>query len=293
MSGSSEAKLDAAFAHCLEELRRADPDRAVALAFAPADAQGPLAALYAFDRETASVRDHVNQALPGEIRLQWWRDRLASDAVDPLAAGEGSPVAGAFMATMRRFDLPVAIAERLIDARIFDLYDDTMPDRTALEAYAGETASTILMLAAMILDRNAAQRCADIAGHAGVALTIATVLERGVTRPERAQAFVPDEIFEAAGVTRAQWAAEPSQDSPVTQALMALATEHHAKARRLWPALPRSVRPAFLPVTLVPARLQAAAGAIGSRPASPPRGVGPFRRSFLYWRALRARQTTA
>jgi 15-cis-phytoene synthase len=293
VSGPSEAKLDAAFAHGLEELRKTDPDRAVALAFAPAPLQGPLAALYAFDRETAGVRAHVSQALPGEIRLQWWRDRLGSDAADPLAAGEGSPIAGAFLATLRRFDLPVAIVDRLIDARVFDLYDDPMPDRTALEAYAGETTSTILMLAAMVLDRNAAPRCAEIAGHAGVAMTLADILERAVTRPERAQAFVPDDIFDATGIERARWAAEPGRESPVTQALLALANEHHDKAQRLWPELPRHVRPAFLPLTLVPARLKAVTAVIGHRPALPPRRIGPFRRSFTYWRALRARQTSA
>jgi len=28
---------------------------------------------YAFNAEVAAIRDRISQALPGEIRLQWWR----------------------------------------------------------------------------------------------------------------------------------------------------------------------------------------------------------------------------
>ena len=38
--------------------------------------RGPLFALYAFNAEIASVRDRAREPMPGEIRLQWWRDVL-------------------------------------------------------------------------------------------------------------------------------------------------------------------------------------------------------------------------
>ncbi len=36
--------------------------------------RGALQALYAFNAEIAGIRDRIRQPLPGEIRLQWWRD---------------------------------------------------------------------------------------------------------------------------------------------------------------------------------------------------------------------------
>ncbi len=39
----------------------------------------------------------------------------------------------------------------MIDARIFDLYDDPMETRTSLEGYAGETASALIQLASLVL----------------------------------------------------------------------------------------------------------------------------------------------
>ena len=42
----------------------------------PEGKRGALLALYAFNAEIASVRDRVREALPGEVRLQWWREAL-------------------------------------------------------------------------------------------------------------------------------------------------------------------------------------------------------------------------
>ena len=56
----------------------AEPYRALAALYAPEDKRAGLMALAAFNAEVAGVRDRISQALPGEIRLQWWRDTIAS-----------------------------------------------------------------------------------------------------------------------------------------------------------------------------------------------------------------------
>ena len=74
----------------LAALRDSDRDRYLACLLSPQDKRGPLSALYAFHAEIARVRDLVREPLPGEIRLQWWRDVLD----DPTgASGEGNPLA--------------------------------------------------------------------------------------------------------------------------------------------------------------------------------------------------------
>ena len=65
------------FAYCADRVRDADRDRYLAALFAPADKRGALFALYAFDVEIlcrcVSLRAEL---MPGEIRLQWWREVL-------------------------------------------------------------------------------------------------------------------------------------------------------------------------------------------------------------------------
>ena len=60
----------------------------------------------------------------GEIRLQWWRDALQGEARGDVRA---NPVAAALDDAIVRFRLPRQALVDLIDARVFDLYDDPMP----------------------------------------------------------------------------------------------------------------------------------------------------------------------
>lgn len=64
----------------LQVLRRANPDRYLSILYAPAERREALAVLYRFDAEIVAIRDRIHEALPGEIRLQWWRDALAVGA---------------------------------------------------------------------------------------------------------------------------------------------------------------------------------------------------------------------
>lgn len=73
-------------AQILADLRDTDRDRYLACLLAPADKQRPLAALYAFNAEIAQIRDLVHEPIPGEIRMQWWRDLIGNEA----ASGEGT-----------------------------------------------------------------------------------------------------------------------------------------------------------------------------------------------------------
>ena len=92
-----------AYAHCEALVRTSDKDRFLASLFAPADARPYLHALYAFANEIARVRAAVREPLPGEIRLQWWRDMLAGEAWGEASA---NPVAAALLDTVAQCDLP-------------------------------------------------------------------------------------------------------------------------------------------------------------------------------------------
>src|ERR1700755_177415 len=90
------------YAHCEAVVRAADKDRFLAALFAPAERRRHLFALYGFNGEVSRVRELAREALPGEIRLQWWRDVLGGDARGEVSA---NPVAAALLDTIKACDL--------------------------------------------------------------------------------------------------------------------------------------------------------------------------------------------
>src|SRR3989304_4664298 len=88
------------FEHCAALVREADRDRYLATLFAPADRRDALFALYAFNAELARGRGGAREPLPGEIRLQWWREVLNGERDGEAAA---HPVAAAVRGTRGRY----------------------------------------------------------------------------------------------------------------------------------------------------------------------------------------------
>ncbi len=233
---------------CLATLRDTDRDRYLACLLSPEDKRRPLAALYGFHAELARIRDLVHEPLPGEVRLQYWRDLLEGQS---HGSTEANPLASELLQAIETHRLPRSTLVNMIDARIFDLYDDPMENRNALEGYAGETASALIQLAGLVLSPSDAARSTDAAGHAGVAQAIAGCLLLMPLHRHRGQLYLPLEILSAVGLDRDSFLA--GTDIPrVTAAIDAFAglgQEHLAKARASGPVAP-GLMPAFLPVAL-------------------------------------------
>lgn len=244
MSDTEKANFDI----CLATLRDTDRDRYLACLLSPEDKRGPLAAIYAFGAELARIRDLVREPLPGEVRLQYWRDLLEGQA---HGSSEANPLAAALLTTIDRYRLPRATFVAMTEARIFDLYDDPMEDRTALEGYAGETASALIQLASLVLDAETAAKSAEAAGHAGVAQAIAGLLLLMPLHRRRGQTYVPLDLLAATGLDRDTFLAgeDKARIAAAIDAFAGLGLDHLAKARRA-ASLSRSTFPAFLPVAL-------------------------------------------
>jgi phytoene synthase len=236
-------------------VRDADPDRYISALYAPEGKRRALLALAAFNAETAAVRDRVSEPMPGEIRLQWWRD-----AIDGPSGAEaiGHPVLSELHRAVETFGLPKDAFIRYLGARVFDLYDDPMPSRADLEGYAGETDSALIQLAALVLDPAAAPAFSDAAGHAGCAQTTVTVLRLADRHRARGQCFVPGDLLAAAGSSREAWLSGDNTPANgiVRTAMIALARQHHDSFAARAGAMPASLRPAFLPLVLTPAYLK-------------------------------------
>jgi phytoene synthase len=272
------------YAHCLAMLRETDRDRYLACLLAPAEKRGALAALYAFNAEIARVRDVVREALPGEIRLQWWRD-----VFDGAADGDAmaNPLAAALMACVKEHRLPITVLVDMTEARIFDVYNDPMESRAAFEGYAGETASALIQLACLILDPAKAPESAEAAGHAGVAQAVAGTLLMLPIHRRRAQVYLPADLLAATGLTAETLLSghDTAAAARAVDAFVGLGREHLASARAAGGVSPAN-RPAFLPVALVRPILDAAekaGAAVLDRSFQP----AQWRRQWWMWRALR------
>ncbi|HEV7321978.1 MAG TPA: phytoene/squalene synthase family protein [Ensifer sp.] len=274
-------------AQILADLRDTDRDRYLACLLAPTDKQRALAALFAFNGELARIRDLVREPLPGEIRMQWWRELIGNAA----ATGEGHPLAETLLQCIREHRLPVSVFENMIDARIFDLYDDPMEDRSALEGYAGETASALIQLSCLILDPQNAAKSAEAAGHAGVAQTVAGLLMLLPMHLRRGQVYLPADLLRATGLDRETLIARENS-AAITQAIRAFAgfgRDHLAKARAQAATISPLNIPAFVPLALAEPifdRAEAVGAGLLQKPIRP----AQWRRQWWMWRASRRRQ---
>jgi len=231
----------------LAMLRDTDRDRYLACLLSPEAKRSALAALYAFNAELARIRDLVHEPLPGEIRMQYWRDLLEGNA---HGSTEANPLAAALLTAVETHRLPRQTLVNMIEARIFDLYDDPMESRTSLEGYAGETASALIQLASLVLSPQDATKSADAAGHAGVAQAISGMLLLMPLHQRRGQVYIPLEILSATGLDRETFLAgtDKPRISAAIEAFAGLGRDHLAKARAS--ALSPVIVPAFLPVAL-------------------------------------------
>lgn len=262
-------------------LRAADQDRYLSTLYAPEDKRAALTALYAFNAEIASIRDRVSDPLPGEVRLQWWRDVLEAGTVEAAA---GHPIASELIAATNENQLPVAPLQAMLSAREFDLYDDPMPSRADLEGYLGETASALIQLACLVLDRNAAQTSADAAGHAGCAQGIAGLLRLLPLHRARGQCYIPADVLAATGTNREALLAGDAGAARAVEAMAALGRHHQAAFDSLATGLSRSLLPAYLPTSLTPAYLAAAEKA-GANVLKQSPSIASWRRQWLMFRA--------
>jgi phytoene synthase len=271
------------FDHCAELVREADRDRYLATLFAPADRRYDLFALYAFNTEIARVRDVAREPMPGEVRLQWWREVLAGERDGEATA---HPVAAALLATLKKHAIAASRLIAIVDAHAFDLYDEPMPTLDDLDNYAVLTQSAVFAIAADVLGVTGAA-VSTLTRHAGIAYAVAGVL-RGLARhAARRQLFIPLEVLERHTVKREDIFASRS-DEPLKAALAELrrhVRRQLAAAEAEMEFAEPAIFPALLPVALVGPAL---------RPMER-RGYEPFdmepmallRRQWLLWRAGR------
>lgn len=133
---------------CAGLVQRGDPDRFLAVMAAPLAARAQLLPLYAFNLEVARAPWVTQEPLIAEMRLQWWRDVVGAAA---SGAAKAHDVAGPLHGLIRDFGLPVAVLDRLIAARRWDIHRDPHEGPEALADYLEDTGAGLMWLAARAL----------------------------------------------------------------------------------------------------------------------------------------------
>ena len=237
------------FSHCAALVRDADRDRYLATLFAPAEHREALFALYAFNVEVSRVRDVAREPIPGEIRLQWWREVLSGERDGEAAA---HPVAAGLRDALGRYGLLAAPLLELLEAREFDLYDEPMASMGELELYAIRTQSPIFALACGILTGGKILPelfTLDVS----VVYAIAQVLSRFGRHASRKQLYVPQDVLQRHEAAAADVYA--GRTSVALQAALGemrgTARQHLAAAQSKLSTTPPDILPAVLPLALV------------------------------------------
>jgi phytoene synthase len=134
-----------------------------------------------------------------------------------------------------------------------------MPDLQTFEGYAGETASTLYQLAAMILNNGQPVEPGDAAGHLGVAHAMIGHLRAFGQVSAQGRIMLPWSVFEANGVREEEIFSRIESEGLIEGLgqLSELAAEHLNKAERAIALLPPSLRPAFAPIAILRPQLAA------------------------------------
>lgn len=286
MTGATQVSdLAVHYEACGTMLRAEDRDRWLACLFAPDDKRPHLHALYAFSLEMARVRELVSEPLPGEIRMQWWRDALCGQGRGDVQA---HPVAGALIDTVSRFHLPVQALKDLIEGRGFDLYDDPMPTLGDLEGYCGETSSSLMRLASLVLADGRDPGGTDAVGHGGVAYAMTGLMRALPWHAARGQLYLPVDLLASHGVTREDVVA--GRETPAFQEALAdlrgQARRHLIAAHKAAGSLLPEARAALAPLGLVEpylARMERA----DYQPFKSSVDLPQWRRQWALWREAR------
>ncbi|MCX7308665.1 MAG: squalene/phytoene synthase family protein [Afipia sp.] len=239
-------------AFCADLARARDFNAYAASLFVSPEQRRAWLALAAFNVEVSQVRDHISQPLPGEIRLQWWRDVLTGEGAATAQDAQANPVAAELLKAIAHYDLPVASLVRLIDAHVFDIYDDPMPDMAALEAHCRDTSAAMYRLRATVLGANFAD-VERLAEHAGIADGLTEIMLSLPMHAARRQLYLPGDLLQVHHVVTEEVFLR-QQSAGLREALSHLRREacsQRDQAMGMLTGLPPSARAAFLPLAQV------------------------------------------
>lgn len=277
--------MDDHFKYCAARVREFDRDRYLATLFAPAAKRGALFALYAFNVEMSRVRDLAREPLPGEIRLQWWREVISGERDGEAGA---NPIAAALMQVLADYNVPAEKLVDLVEAHRFDIYNEAITDFAEFQSYAWKILGPIFEIAGHILCEAPQSALAGVAADAAQAQLIANVLVLLPRHTAHRQLYVPQDILRHYGAQAEDvfsLRATPEMRAALAE-LRLRGRRHLARIAAAGPEISGQAQPAFL--SLAPLRPWLMdMERPDYDPFSPPQ-MPAWRRQWFIWRAARS-----
>lgn len=243
--------------YCKERVRQFDQDRYLTALFAPEEIRQGLYVLYAFNLEIARIPEISTESLVGQIRLEWWREAIAT------AYEKGTPpehvVARPLAETIRAHGLTQAHFDRLLEARLFDQERRPPVSLDELETYAEATSSSLVQLALEMLGVRDNAAAATAARAIGVAWALIGLLRAVPFHGSADRVYLPRDLMREGGVTVRQIRSRKTT-AGLEAIAKTLADEARAGlrlARDLAPSVPEAALPALLLGTLADGHLRA------------------------------------
>lgn len=240
----------------LDILRVTDRDRYMSVLFAPKKARKALAALYSFNAEMVRIRENMRDPRFGEVRLHLWRDSITESETENKIS---NPILEDLLTAITVCNLPKEDFLHYCDTRSFDLYGDAMETIHDLEVYCTRTESTILRLACQILDHDKTQNIEKACRHGGIAQGLGRILCLLPLTQNRYQRYLPSDMLRSIGVDRRDLESEcisDEQKKHIVEAMVALARDHYLRFYECSITFPKTLKPVFLPLAIMPAFFQ-------------------------------------
>lgn len=282
MSGSDRKTPE----FCQNQLRELNYDRYLACLYLPENLRNLAITLYAFDAEINKISAAISEPMTGEIRIQWWRDTISAGV-----ANTHNPLADELLGELAAHKLPLLPLDTYLQARIFDLYNDPMPDLGTLEGYCGEIASVFIQLLTVATKLEQDRTMADICGHAGMVLALTDILRFLPRHTAHNKLYIPKEMLEAADLSSEDWFSEKKSKKhlEVLNGIFDLAKSHLTTLHVLknkYAAPKTDLSLILLPTSLCKPYLQSARK-LNDHIFNKIPTISPLKKHWVLWRAAR------
>jgi phytoene synthase len=217
----------------------------------PGRVRAPATALYAFCR---LADDAIDFGTDKDAAARELRRRL-----DAIYRGRPEPVPAdrALAPVVRRFGIPRALLDGLLEGFVWDAQERRYETQADLQGYGARVAGTVGAMMALIMDTRSPAALAR-ACELGVAMQF-TNIARDVGEDARAgRLYLPLQWLREAGVDPDAWLREPVFDgaiASVIERLLGAADELYLRSQAGIGALPRDCRPAIRAAQLVYAEI--------------------------------------
>lgn len=310
--------------YALRFLRERSYPHYFSVLFAPAGKRAGLAALYAFQYEILTIGRQVKEPLLGEMRLNYWQESLKAifpqnnqsaeillkaeaenKAAEVFAASGQSPLIRALAAAAQEHDLPLAPFLELCEAARFGLYQRPMLSSAALETYCETVYGAVWQISCLILGKKGAVKQNQIqididaaCRHGGIAQGIAEIVQNLPHSLRQGKQPAPQDILLSLGIDwqsfcrtaierpkkAAEFDSSAAAEKRLIAALAAYFRQHYTAFKQAEKNLPAALRPAFLPLAVLPGFMKQAE----KRKDLLPDGLPPLSRLRQQGKILRA-----